>query len=379
MSQRTLRILHIANDVTGKGNGIVNAMVDIACFQRLQGHSVAIGSAGGEHETLLQKCGVVHFQLDQTRRPIALIRAIACYRRILKDFDPDIVHCHMMTGMLLAWFCRGFGRYRLVSHIQNVHQRSSVLMGLGERVIPVASAVADYMASRGLSRSRMRVVGNFTLGSLRVPPMSQIPPVPLTQPSIVTVGGMYRRKGIAELISAFAGLAGKFPEAHLYLVGDGPDRATFEKQAASLPCAGRIHFEGFQPTPQAYMKAATIFVLASHRESFGIVLGEAREAGCAIVASDVDGIPEALDHGRAGILIPPGDIGALRNTLTDLLADEGLRTRWSRAAGEGLERFTAHAMAAQVTSVYGELLDTGLADRPEKLPAHSAQISVNDR
>src|SRR5207302_8571992 len=145
--------------------GIVNAMIDIACFQRRQGLSVAVASNGGEHESLLAREGVEHFKLDQRRSPAELLRAAVRFRRIVADYQPDIVHCHMMTGMLLARALRGQSGYRLVSHIQNVHQRSSIIMGLAERVIPVAGAVADYMAGLGVPRPKMRVVGNFTLGS----------------------------------------------------------------------------------------------------------------------------------------------------------------------------------------------------------------------
>lgn len=372
MTGHALRVLHIANDVTGKGNGIVNAMVDIACFQSRQGHTVAIASNGGEHEELLAGEGVRHFTLNQTRRPMALLRAGLKFRRIVAEFRPDIVHCHMMTGMLLARALRGRGSYRLVSHIQNVHQRSSFLMGLGERIIPVADAVANSMAAMGVPRERMRVVGNYTLGSARVPPIDSIPGAPLQQPAIVTVAGMYRRKGIQELIAAFTELSSRFPEAHLYLVGDGPDRASFEDLARRSACGDRIHFEGFQAVPQSYMKAAYLFVLASHRESFGIVLGEAREAGCAIVASNVDGIPEALDGGSAGILIPPGDVPTLRDAMGSLLGDNGLREKWAAAARRGLEAFGVESMASRVTDVYYELLgsERGLFRRGLRAGTH---------
>ena len=80
--------------------------------------------------------------------------------------------------------------------------------------------------------------------------------------------------------------------------------------------------KAFKNSPQPYMQAADIFVLASRREAFGLVLVEARQVGCAIIASEVDGIPEALDHGAAGILFPPSDIPALTRHLVRLLTDD---------------------------------------------------------
>ncbi len=119
---------------------------------------------------------------------------------------------------------------------------------------------------------------------------------------------MYTRKGIAELIAAFIKIAKDFPQAHLYLVGNGPDRSMFEAMVQKTAYSQRIHFEGFQPEPQRYMLASDIFVLASHCESFGLVLTEAREAGCAIIASNVDSIHETLDNRQIGILVLPKDI-----------------------------------------------------------------------
>jgi len=358
MESSSLRILHILNDVRKLGNGIINAAVDIACEQARVGHVVAIASAGGEYEDLLERSGVTHYTLDQKRRPISLFRATRRFQDIVGEFRPDIVHSHMMTGLVLARFLRGSAKYRLVSHIQNVHQRSSVLMGLAERVIPVSDAVAEYMSQRGVPKCKMQVVQNLTLGSPRLRSIDGCAPAHLEQPAIVTVAGMYKRKGIAELISAFEQVAKRFPEAHLYLVGDGPDRPAFETQAAGSSVSTHIHFEGFQRNPKPYLLAAEVFVLASHRDSCPLVISEAREVGCAIIASNVDGIPEQLDEGQSGILVPPGNVPAIANAIESLLASSTERDKWKRAALQNLERLTVTSMVEEVTAVYRELLGT---------------------
>jgi glycosyltransferase involved in cell wall biosynthesis len=169
---------------------------------------------------------------------------------------------------------------------------------------------------------------------------------------------MYKRKGIAELISAFEQVAKRFPEAHLYLVGDGPDRPAFETQAAGSSVSTHIHFEGFQRNPKPYLLAAEVFVLASHRDSCPLVISEAREVGCAIIASNVDGIPEQLDEGQSGILVPPGNVPAIANAIESLLASSTERDKWKRAALQNLERLTVTNMVEEVTTVYYELLGT---------------------
>ncbi len=351
-----MRILHLTNHIQQIGNGIVNVAVDLACLQSKNGHQVAVASSGGEYETLLANVGVRHFQLDQSRTPLNIIKVVWHYREIIQEFQPDIVHAHMMTGILLAGVLRNGGEYSLVSTIHNEFQRSAVLMGLADRVIAVSHAVADSMVRRGIPQHKLRVVSNGTLGSPRHRSIRDYQPLPLQQPAIATVAGMYNRKGIVELIKAFVKIADDFPQAHLYLVGDGPDRLIFETLAQSTPCSSRIHFEGFQPEPQRYMLATDIFVLASHCESFGLVLTEAREAGCAIVASDVDGIPETLDRGKAGILVPPKDSETLATTLAKLLSDPKQLQKWKYNAKQNLERFTAMRVHEETLDVYYELV-----------------------
>ncbi|OUL25664.1 glycosyltransferase [Nostoc sp. RF31YmG] len=351
-----MRILHLTNHVQQIGNGIVNVAVDLACLQADNGHYVAVASDGGEYEALLARHGVQHFHLDQSRTPVNMIKAAWRYREIIQEFQPDIVHAHMMTGVVLAGLMRNGCEYSLVSTVHNEFQRSAVLMGLADRVIAVSNAVADSMVRRGIPKSKLRVVSNGTLNSPRNRSIKDYQPLPLCHPAITTVAGMYTRKGIVELIEAFVKIAVEFPQAHLYLVGNGPDRAMFETMVQNTPFAERIHFEGFQAEPQRYMLASDIFVLASHCESFGLVLTEAREAGCAIIASNIDGIPETLDWGQAGLLVPAKDSQTLANALGHLLNDSQQLQKLRYQAKQNLERFSATRVNEETLSVYYELI-----------------------
>ena len=350
-----MRVLHILNDIQEIGNGIVNVAVDLACLQAKVGHEVAVASAGGEYEELMARYGVRHFKLDQTRTPINLLKATARYRAIVQEFHPDIVHAHMMTAVVLASILRmGFG-YAVVSTVHNEFQRSAVLMGWADRVIAVSQAVAQSMVRRGVPQNKLRVVNNGTLGSPRTRPLKEYQPMLLQRPAIATVAGMYRRKGIAELIEAFAEIAVNFSDAHLYLVGNGPDLAIFETQAQSTAVSDRIHFEGFQSEPQRYLLATDIFVLASHRDPSPLVIPEAREAGCAIIASNVDGIPEALDDGQAGFLVPSQDSQSLTAALMQLLSDPKVLDKQKDQAQKNLERLNVSRVNEETLAVYYEL------------------------
>ena len=350
-----MRVVHILNDVTSLGNGIVNTAVDIALEQARIGYAVAVASNGGEYEPLLAQAGIHHYKLNQSRQPAKLLRALWSLRELLRDFAPDVVHAHMCTGLLLAWLCKGSSDFALVGHLHNVHDRQSVLMGLADRVIAVSHSVSSTMIARGIPKNRLRVVLNRTLDSTRCVPLSEVEPAYLARPAVVTVCGMTHRKGIQELIAAFEMTAKDMTDAHLYLVGDGAQRKLFEQQAFHSKWRDRIHFEGFQKEPRAYMRSADVFVLASRRESFGLVLIEAREAGCAIIATDVDGVAEALDWGRAGMLVPPRNALALSIALRDMLSSEEERLQWRIWARQGISNYSIRAMATDVENVYREI------------------------
>ena len=350
-----MRVLHVLNDLSDRGNGIINTAVDLALEQARQGLTVAVASGGGGYQALLERSGIRHFDLNQSRCASGLVRAVRALHSQLREFQPHIVHAHMRTGLLLAWFWRRSGNYALVGHIHNVHDRESDLMGLADRVIAVSESVGASMVARGIARKKIRVALNRTLESPRVPPLAAIPPACLQRPSIVTVCGMNHRKGIAELLAAFDIVGHNIPNAHLYLVGDGPDRKEFERLAARSEWPERIHFEGHQSLPQAYMLSADAFVLASRRESFGLVLIEARQAGCAIVATNVDGVAEALDGGRAGMLVAPGDVQALAHALCLILGSKNIRERWQCRATSGVDEFHIHRMTNEIQAVYEEL------------------------
>ncbi|TVQ22820.1 MAG: glycosyltransferase family 1 protein [Leptolyngbya sp. DLM2.Bin15] len=350
-----MRILHILSHVRQTGNGIVNVAVDLACLQAAN-HQVCVASIGGSYEDLLSHYDVQHIPLDQTRSPLCLLKAIWNYIQLIRRFKPDIVHAHMMTGVVLAHVLKWSGSYALVATVHNEFQRSSILMGWGDRVIAVSHAVAQAMMVRGIAPCKLKVVWNGTLGSPRTLPIQDYTPAVLQHPAIVTVCGMTVRKGIADLITAFEQVGSRLTDAHLYLVGDGGDRHQFEQQAQATSVSDRIHFEGFQHHPQAYFRSADIFVLASHDEPFGLVLSEAREAGCAIVASQVGGIPEVLEQGRAGLLVPPGSPEALASALVQLLTDESLISRLRSQAVQNLDWLQAEDMNRKTLGVYEELI-----------------------
>lgn len=356
-----MRILHLLNHIQNVGNGIVNVAVDLACLQAQAGHAVVVaaGSAdfsGEDYTDLLSSYGVEHCKLDQKRSPRRLLQTVGHYRQLIQKFAPDIVHVHMMTGVVLARALRLGNSYRLVSTVHNEFQRSAILMGLADQVIAVSHAVAAAMHRQGIPQHKLKTIHNATIGSPRQRPMSAYEPLSLNRPAITTVAGLYPRKGISDLIEGFNQVAAQLSAAHLYIVGNGPSRPQLEAQARASPFAKRIHFEGFQLEPQRYLLSTDVFVLASRREPFGLVLSEAREAGCAVVASRVDGIPEVLDNGAAGLLTAPGDSASIAAALSALLEDSACLKSWQQKAQKNLENLSVERMNKETLSLYEEII-----------------------
>jgi glycosyltransferase involved in cell wall biosynthesis len=369
-----IRILHLANHCHEIGNGIMNVAVDLACLQATSGHSVFFASAGGSYVDLITQHGVSHLNLDQQwRRPATLIQALFRLRSIVEQTRPDIVHAHMMTGAMLAAATRLTSRFQLITTVHNEFQRSSILMGVGDRVIAVSTAVAEHLQRRWLPDRKIRVVRNGPLGSPRRRPTAvATASATLARPAIVTLAGMYHRKGIGELISAFSQIGAEVGNSSLYIIGDGPDRAEFEAQARATPHAHRIHFLGFCRDPAPLLAQADVFVLASRKDPMPLVIPEAREAGCAIVATNVDGIPEGLDYGEAGILVPPCDPNALAAAIIGLLTNPERLSAWRERARSNLDWLHVERTALETMRVYEEAL--GLISRP---PQRVAGISLS--
>ena len=153
--------------------------------------------------------------------------------------------------------------------------------------------------------------------------------------AVLVVGRMSeseRYKGHDELIDAWPAVIARVPDAQLLMVGDGDDAPRLKRKAAQTPCADRIRFYGFVPSPtlQALYDRSALFALPSGGEGFGLVYLEAMTHRLACVGSLQDAASEIVVDGVTGRLVEQRDIGALSQTLTALLLDDPRR----RAMGE---------------------------------------------
>ncbi|WP_425097884.1 glycosyltransferase family 4 protein [Tropicibacter sp. S64] len=149
---------------------------------------------------------------------------------------------------------------------------------------------------------------------------------------LLFVGRLAAVKGLPVLLDALKGLDGDW---HLTVIGDGPDRAALERQAQGLP----VDFLGYRSQSDVAdaLQKTDIFALPSFAEGVPVVLMEALASGVPVVTTRIAGVPELVENGVNGHLVPPGDADALRNALQTLLQDPDTRRRMG-ASGQAKVR-----------------------------------------
>jgi phosphatidylinositol alpha-mannosyltransferase len=160
------------------------------------------------------------------------------------------------------------------------------------------------------------------------------------------------------MVEAFARIAARRPEARLIVAGDGAERDAVER--LTPPVRERVTMLGNVPHDRLppYHAASDVFVgPALGRESFGIVLVEAMAAGLPVVASDIPGYREVVRDGVDGVLVPPGDAGALADAVSRLLEDRAEASRLAAAGLERAARFDWDVVAREIAGCYQEAVE----------------------
>jgi glycosyltransferase involved in cell wall biosynthesis len=181
-------------------------------------------------------------------------------------------------------------------------------------------------------------------------------------PLLVAVSRHDPRKGIDVLLEALARLRRKGVAFRACLVGGGTLMQAHRRLAEQLALSDVISIEGCVDDVHPYLSSADVYVLPSREEGSGsLALIEALQAGCAVVASDCDGIPEDLQDGDNAILVPPDNSEALATALDRVLRDASLRRSLSRRARETFDsRFSAARFTEALARTYAELAQAAL-------------------
>ena len=166
---------------------------------------------------------------------------------------------------------------------------------------------------------------------------------------------LFPRKGIRFLIEAVALLTPRFPDIQLVLAGDGFERPELMSLAERLGIAPRVTFLGWVSNAALppYYRSAAVSVIPSLEEGFGIPAAEAMGCGVPVVATDAGGLPEVVEHGVTGLVVPRGDATALAGAIAELLQDPERRRRMGVAGRErALRHFDWDRTAEQLEELY---------------------------
>lgn len=234
------------------------------------------------------------------------------------------------------------------------------LKARGAKFIAVSDFLQGKLAEMGMPQNK--VVRHYIGVDLaRFTPLA----AGLRRPDIVCVGRLVAAKGIADLIEAFALISKRFPDTRLRLVGQGSDRAMFERLAFERGLQDRVVFEGTMPHAQVaeLVRHCAVSVLASKtgqdgwQEAFGLASIEAAAAGLPVVVTRHGGLPETVSEGVTGMVVPEGGVAELADALAQLLQDDGLRTRMGDEARRHVEKnFNLSLQTRKLERIYTEVL-----------------------
>lgn len=288
----------------------------------------------------------------------------------------DIFHAHLfnpsVVGLSAAVAARVPARV-LTRHHSDYHTRirrplhvgvDRLCSAMSHAVIAVSRHTRDHLLSvEGAPPSKVHLVHNgidfdrVMVSDPAAPARLRAELAPAGTALLVTAARLHPEKGYEYLFDALPLLKERVGRPFvLAVVGAGPFEADYRARAARLGMTGCIRFLGFRKDLPDLMCAADIFVLASLAEAFGLVLAEALYLGTPVVATTAGAIPEIVEDGVSGRLVPPADSEALAAALAELIDDPGRRRRMAGAGRAKVAReFRFDEMMRSYERIYDQL------------------------
>ncbi|HUG30640.1 MAG TPA: glycosyltransferase family 4 protein [Candidatus Limnocylindria bacterium] len=323
--------------------------------------------SGGPGVRRIERTGVSVCVLDDMDDEAAT-EAVAAH---LAAVSADVVHNHMyraeMIGTQAAWSLAAAGRRRPLvvgtvhsSRVRSEEDRDSVrrLTPQMDHLIAVSRAIVRKIEDEGRVGAPISLVYNGVDLARYAEPLACCTlhgefPIPAGAPIVGVVARLEPEKGHPTLLDAWPAVLAAVPNAQLLIVGEGSQRELLEAQARSL--GQSVTFTGRRDDVPAVTAALDVAVLPSYREAQGLSILEAMALSRPVVASAVGGIPEMIEHGRTGLLVPPRDPDALAASIIRLLTDHPYADTLGRAGRDLVhERFCLELMVRAVESIYDE-------------------------
>jgi 1,2-diacylglycerol 3-alpha-glucosyltransferase len=352
-------------------NGIVTSVGLLSDELRARGHHVDVVAPSFPEQQDTRP--------DVRRAPSVRYMFLPTYRLAWptrRDFEQkyDLIHTHtpLTLGLAGARLARKWNVPHVATYHTHIEAYTHYVPGLtllqrqtrvvtrimghyyrrADAVITPTAGMLDVTREMGV-RNPVVIPTSVEPAVLRLAPAIQNP-WPQGTRRLLTVGRLAREKRFDLVLDALAGL----PDAHLVLLGEGPERGHLEAHAARLGIAGRVTFLGVKPWTEigAYYRLAELFVFASDTETQGLVLQEAQLMGVPVVAVGARGTLSGVAHGQSGYLVAPGDVAALTRHAGEILGDGELWARLSREARAYGTTWTPGGVAERVLDVYARVL-----------------------
>ncbi|HYE23333.1 MAG TPA: glycosyltransferase family 4 protein [Candidatus Paceibacterota bacterium] len=366
------RILYIVT--LARWGGAQRYVHDLAQAAQAAGHTVAVLSQEGELTERLRAAGITTYIVSDFQRNIGLWSEIRALKKIfaaLADFKPDVIHVNSSKAAGLGGFAaRTLGVRRIVftahgwafNEMRPWWQRGLIWLAHYATVLLTDNTICVSRAIRENGRSMPLVQNRFTVihhGVEEGVCLSQDEARFLLAPHISfptwigTIAELHPNKQLDTLIEAFANLADHYPNTTLMIIGGGNERVYLEELIRMHGLEARVRLRGHVENASAYLRALDMFVLPSRTEALGYVLLEAGLAGLPVVASNVGGIPEIIEDGRTGMLVPSGDVNALEEALRAYLENTELGERMAGALKEHVRmHFSKERMMRDTFALY---------------------------
>jgi L-malate glycosyltransferase len=290
--------------------------------------------------------------------------------RLLKRTRPDIVHAHdphavSMAALGISMAALEPAPALVASRRVDFHlKKNSFSRWKYQQVglfITASNAIAAVLRADGVPSSRIVTVHE----GIDVDRIAHVPPgslhaalwLPANAPVVLTVGALVPHKGQRHLVEAAAIVVREVPDARIVILGEGELRPTLEHQVKHLGLERHVFLPGFRDDVIALLKGADLFVMSSEMEGLGTSILDAMACQKAVIGTHAGGIPEVVEDGVTGLLVPPGDARAMADAIVGLLTNREARDRMASAGLTRVrERFTVTTMVAATRAAYERAL-----------------------
>ncbi|HUX08142.1 MAG TPA: glycosyltransferase [Acidobacteriota bacterium] len=354
-----MRVLHVNTELGWRG-GERQTLLTLQGLTSRGVETALAAQLGGRLAEVAESLGIEVFPLKMRggADPLAAFKLA----RVARRFGANALHLQTAHAASLALLARVFGlKARLVaSRRVDFPITRAWKYNRMDIIAAISGKIRDVLVEGGVEAKRIRIVPSGVPTDVRIPPNLEALRRELAEyaPIVIgTVGHLADHKGHRVLLDALPGIITREPSLRLVIVGDGELRGALERQASDLGIADHVLFAGFREDALDLIWAFDLFVLPSLLEGLCTTLFDVMLRGVPIVGSDTGGIPEALDNGRYGALVPPGDPRALADRVLAILRDDAAKKAMTDGAAEWVrERYSVDAMVDSTVGLYREVL-----------------------